>query len=155
MTLVLIYDIVRFRERQYKAHYRLYNENRVLVKDGDYVYTIKKIRRMTPSLLRAKVVTGIYGHLVSVGVIEKGTSYRSECLTPKDALKIEMQDFAKPKKDDTIVKTFAKKVEVEDNPRIYRVVSIDGHPTIVKSDKTYLTREQAKDLLFEKQLGGN
>ena len=68
-----------------------------------------------------------------------------------DVIKQEMA----PLKDPTpkIVESFAKKVDVDDNPRIYKIIEVQGHPTIVKSDSIYLTREQAKEELFNKQLG--
>ena len=148
----IIYDIIRVAEKSYKAHYRVYNEDRDLLTEGDYIYTIEKPRRMPPAVLRSKIVTGIYQRILRHGIIKASDRYRSECLTAKDILKIEMEDFVKPKKTSPVVQTFAKKVEVEDDPRIYQVVYMNGLYTIVKASAPYLTREQAKDLLFEKQL---
>lgn len=150
---ILIYDVVRTEKLKYKSHYRMYNTDRILLAEGDYVYTIRTPRRMPPACLKSKIVTGIIQRLKSEKVFKNGDIYTSECLVSRDVLLKEMEDFIKPTPS-KVIKSFEKKVVVEDNPRIYSLELINGHYTIVKVEKQYLTREQAKEELFNKQIGG-
>lgn len=151
-TCILIYDVIRKAKLEYKSHYRLYDTNRNLLAEGDYIYTVRRPRKMPPAVLKSKIVTGIIQRLKTNGLMAGTDSYISECLVSRNVLLEEMADFLKPVAPTKVVKTFEKKVVVEDNPRIYRVEQIGGHYTIVKVDNPYLTREQAKEVLFSKQL---
>ena len=152
-TNILIYDIARDGEKSFKSHYRIYNIDRVLLAEGNYVYTIQKPRKMPPAVLRSKVVTGIIMRLTMKGVISRKDHYTSECLVSKDVLLQEMEGLNAPTKPEKVVKAFTQKVSVEENPRLFSVQYVNGNYTIIKATTPYLTREQAKDLLFEKTLG--
>ena len=152
-NIIIIYDVLRTQKLTFKAHYRVYDLNRNLLSEDDYIYSVKKVRKMPPAVLKSKIVTGIYTRLKAHNIINDGDSYSSECLVSRDVLLQEMSDFVKPAQPSKVVKTFEKKVEVEDDPRIYSVQLINGHYTIVKVEKQYLTREQAKEELFNKQMG--
>lgn len=148
---ILVFDVIRIGEVQYKSHYRMYNLDRKLLAEGDYIYTMKKPRRMPPAVLKSKICTGIWQKLWGAKIIKKEDGYRTECLVSNDVIRQEMADEIKPV-EPKVVEKFTKKVEVEDNPRIYRVVLINGNYTIIKAENPYLTRDQAKEELFSKQL---
>lgn len=150
---ILIYDVIRIGELQYKSHYRAYDENKVCFAEDDYIYTIIKPRKMSPGYLKGKITTGIHHKLSAQGLMEYKTSMRTTCLVTNAVIAQEMADkkYEKPVKEE-IKETFTKRIEVDDNPRIYRVVLINGNYTIVKAETQYLTREQAKEELFKRQL---
>lgn len=150
---ILIYDIIRIGEFQYKSHYRAYDENKDCFAEGDYIYKMAKPRKMCPSYLKGKITTGIHHKLSGQGLMEYKTSMKTTCLVTNAVIAQEMADkrYEKPIKEE-IKETFTKKIEVDDNPRIYRVVLINGNYTIVKAETQYLTREQAKEELFKRQL---
>ena len=151
-TNILIFDIIRTGELEYRSHYRMYTEDRDLIDEGDYVYKIKKPRHMCAAALKSKICTGIWQRLVGRRIIKKEDSFKSQCLVTNEVIRQEMADSIKPAEPAKVVEQFAKKVEVEDNPRVYRVVLINGNYTIVKAENPYLTREQAKEELFNRQL---
>ena len=70
-TNILIYDIIRIAENQYKSHYRLYNEQKNLLKESDYVYTIIKPRNMRVGELKQKIKTGIWQQSWGLKIIDK------------------------------------------------------------------------------------
>lgn len=152
-TYALLYGIIRTAPMAFTSHYRLYDENKNLVGEGDYVYTVKKLRRMIPSELKAKITTGIKQRELSAKHMERPCRLLTTCLDSKKTLEVEVKDFSKstqePKK---VVEQVTARMEPEDNPRIYKVVLINGNYTIVKSESKYLTREQAKEELFARQL---
>ncbi len=149
---ILVYDVIRTDKFEYKSHYKMYNLDRVLLDEGDYIYTMRKPRKMPPAVLKSKICTGIWQRLVGRRIIKKEDGFRSECLVTNDTIKKEMENDLKPTPAPKVVENFTKKVEVEENPRIYRVVLINGNYTIVKAENPYLTRDQAKEMLFSKQL---
>ena len=151
MIYTLIYDVIKIDDLKYKAHYRLYDDERTLITTDDYIYTIKKPRRMTPGTLKGKITTGIHHSLVHKGTIDDKDRFKSTCLVTNNVIKKEIGETKKAPVPE-IKKEFEKKVEVDNNPRIYRVVLINGNYTIVKAETQYLTREQAKEELFNRQL---
>ena len=151
----LIFDVVRKSPTEFKSHYRLYDTNKDLVGEGDYVYTVKKLRRMAPSGLKAKITTGIKQREIAKKHIKPGCSVITSCLVTNKVLAVELQDM-KPLAVEAkkVVEKVTTRVEVEDNPRIFKVVLINGNYTIVKAESKYMTREQAKEELFKRQLNG-
>lgn len=149
----LIFDVVRQSPTEFKSHYRLYDINRDLIAESDYVYTIKKMRKMTPGALKAKITTGIKTHEIGKKHVKRGCTIMTSCLVSNKVLAVELKDM-KPLVTEAkkVVEKVTTRVEVEDNPRIFKVVLINGNYTIVKSESKYLTREQAKEELFVKQL---
>ena len=153
-TYILIYDVIKVADFKFKSHYRLYDDNKNLVVEDDYVYTMKKHKRVIPAVLKSRITTGIWFTLNNRKVISMANDrYSSSCLVTNEVIRGEIESCFKNIKEDTIVKKFTKKVEVkDDNPRIYRVVLINDNYTIVKAENKYMTREQAKEELFNKQL---
>ena len=101
--------------------------------------------------------TGPHMHMVLLGKPADGIANIDKNLeillrlknTIKKELDMDLDSHTTPTK---VVENFTKKVETESNPRIFRVVLVNGNYTIVKAENPYLTREQAKEMLFSKQL---
>lgn len=152
-TYILIFDVVKVRDFEFKSHYRLYNDNKSLITEGDYTYKMKKHKPIIPAVLKSRITTGIWFTLKNKRFIDMGKDrYSSSCLVSNEVIRRDLEDCFKAPKEHAILDGFTKKVEVEDDPRIYRVVLINGNYTIIKSDSKYLTREQAKEELFNRQL---
>jgi hypothetical protein len=152
-TNVLIFDVIKTKKFEYKSHYRMYDEDRNLIDEGDYNYVMRKPRKMPAAVLKSKICTGIWQRLVGRRLIKKQDNFRSECLVSNDTIKKELDmDLDSHTTPTKVVENFTKKVETESNPRIFRVVLVNGNYTIVKAENPYLTREQAKEMLFSKQL---
>lgn len=153
-TFILIYDVIKTEDFTFKCHYRLYSDNKDLITQGDYVYVMRKHRRVIPAVLKSRISTGIWMSLHNKKFVDmRSDRYTSNCLVTNEVIKGEIDSCFKNFKEEPLVKTFTKKVEVaDDNPRIYRVVLINDNYTIVKAENKYLTREQAKEELFNKQL---
>lgn len=151
-TNVLLYDVIREGNFKYKSHYRLYNEERDLVKEGDWHYEMRVPRQISPGDLKSKITTSIWNHCVRAGLILAQDELKTSCLVTNEVIKKEVEEDHVPVQPQKVVEAFEKKVEVQNNPRIYRVVLINGNPTIVKAETPYLSREQAKEELFNKQL---
>ena len=153
MTYILIYDVEKAADFKFKAHYRLYDESKNLVVEDDYTYFMRKKRVMTPAVLKSRIMASIWLTLHNKKYVDmRKDRYTSSCLVSNEILKMEIDSMFKGKKEEDILNNFVKKVDVDDNPRIYRVVLINDNYTIIKAENKYLTREQAKEELFNKQL---
>ena len=153
---VLIFNIERMTDWSYKSHFKLYDKNRRLEVEDDFIYKMRIHRNVKPGYLKSKVRMGLTQHLMACGYVKRQTELRAECLMSLDAIKTILANKPTPEKPVQLkmVETFVKKVEIEteENPRIYQVVLVNGNYTIVKTATKYLTREQAKEELFNKVL---
>lgn len=152
MTYFLIYDVEKVMDFSFKAHYRLYDSSKNLIAEDDYTYVMKKHRYVIPAVLKSRIVASIWFVLHNKKYVNMKTDrYTSSCLVSNEILKKEIDSMFKGK-EENIFNNFVNKVDVDDNPRVYRVVLINGNYTIIKAENKYLTREQAKEELFNKQI---
>ena len=150
---ILIYDIVRNAEKEFKSHYRIYDEDKNLLIEDNYSYFIRKPRKFTIGQLKQKISNGIKQKETGLKRIDKKHSFSTACLVSNKVLQLEVEDMNKSREDvKKTVEIATNRIEVEEDPRIFKVVLINGNYTIVKSESKYLTREQAKEELFRRQL---
>ena len=156
MKYTIIYDLRKKSDLEFTANYRVYDEHRNVITDGSYTYTIAKPRPMTPGLIRQKVVTGIRQRCIANNTMLVGVPYKAVCLDSgelsEDARRTKKVIIPSKTEGPKQITIDMPKPEKPSNPRIYRVVLINNNYTIVKAENQYLTREQAKEELFNRQL---